>query len=198
MILYKYLSFDIGLKVIKSNTIGFSQVRNFNDPFESTAFGFKENVLSIFDQVASFRNHFSNNYAVLSLTECHLNPLMWAHYAQSHTGLVIAINVDKAKLNDNNFIISAKNGKIHYQSNLELLDYDNETMSEKLYQIGNDQYYSLDGCGADILRKAFLMKQKSWEYEKEVRIVKNIKASKLYFDPKQEYDNRKSFNSEES
>lgn len=38
MILYKYVSFDTGLDIIKNNKISFSQVKNFNDPFESTAF----------------------------------------------------------------------------------------------------------------------------------------------------------------
>lgn len=123
---------------------------------------------------------------------------MWAHYGQSHTGLVIAIDVDKAKLNDNNFIINAKKGKIKYESNLNVTSYDKERMSERLYQIGNDEYYSLDGDGGDVLRRAFLIKQKSWEYEKEVRIVKNVKSSKLYFNANLDYSDRKSFNTEDS
>ena len=34
MILYKYVSFEAGLKILETITLGFSHLEDFNDPFE--------------------------------------------------------------------------------------------------------------------------------------------------------------------
>ncbi|MDR4497425.1 MAG: DUF2971 domain-containing protein [Candidatus Scalindua sp.] len=46
------------------------------------------------------------NYAVLSLTRSPLNPLMWAHYGQEHSGIVIDIDINGAGFTNekNNFV----------------------------------------------------------------------------------------------
>lgn len=64
--------------------------------------------------------------------------------------------MDKAKLNGNYFVINTENGKIQYELHLNFTSFDKERMSKRLYQIGNVEYYSLDGDGADLLRMAFL------------------------------------------
>jgi hypothetical protein len=37
MILYKHVSLEAGLKILESRAIGFSEPRDFNDPFETAA-----------------------------------------------------------------------------------------------------------------------------------------------------------------
>ena len=39
MILYKYVSFEAGLKILETSTLGFSHLEDFNDPFEGTGLG---------------------------------------------------------------------------------------------------------------------------------------------------------------
>ena len=81
MILYKYMSFDDALLTLENSTIAFSHLEDFNDPFECTALGLYDHIISCF-------------------TKQPLNPLMWAHYADSHNGVVIAFDMTKAGLND--------------------------------------------------------------------------------------------------
>lgn len=47
MILYKYVSFESGLKILETSALGFSHLEDFNDPFEATALGLKEGGISI-------------------------------------------------------------------------------------------------------------------------------------------------------
>lgn len=197
MILYKYVSFDAGIKILENNTIGFTCLNDFNDPFESTAFGFKdrEGFLTKPTQNHAFRNNFSKKYACLSLTINPLNPIMWAHYGASHTGLVIGFDVEEAGFNDDGFIIKANQGKMEY---FEQEPESNYTPTEHdLLNIGNDEYYSLNESKGHLLKRAFLHKQSCWEYEKEVRIVKNLKSSYLISNAGKTYSNKKVINSKQ-
>ncbi len=39
MILYNYVSFEAGFKILETSTLGFSHLQDFNDPFEGTGLG---------------------------------------------------------------------------------------------------------------------------------------------------------------
>lgn len=179
MILYKYVSFESGSKILSGETIGFTRLNDFNDPFESTAFGFegREGLDSKAKQTLSLKNNFSNNYGVLSLTKNPLNPLMWSHYSDSHRGMVIGFDVDEAGFNNDGFIIKAKDGVMRYRKTQLRNDY--VPTDSDLRNIGNDKEFSLTSPNKNIFKRAFLEKQKCWKYEDEVRIVKNLKASDL-------------------
>ncbi|MCK7608145.1 hypothetical protein M0D70_01670 [Acinetobacter portensis] len=54
MVLYKYVGFEAGLKILKTNTLGFSHLEDFNDPFEATALALVEdNFLFLYKQELS-------------------------------------------------------------------------------------------------------------------------------------------------
>jgi len=94
---------------------------------------------------------------------------MWAHYADSHNGVVIGIDVNKAGLNDaDKFIITADCGSVTYLSeepkNL------NRCTVEFLNNVENLTW----GKDKEILKQALLNKMHFWKYEEEVRIVKKI------------------------
>lgn len=40
MILYKYVSFEAAITILKTKSLGFSHLEDFNDAFECTGFGF--------------------------------------------------------------------------------------------------------------------------------------------------------------
>lgn len=43
MILYKYVSLQVAVSIIKTSTLGFSRVLDLNDPFEATSIFVKDN-----------------------------------------------------------------------------------------------------------------------------------------------------------
>jgi hypothetical protein len=73
------------------------------------------------------------------------NLLMWSHYANNHRGIVLQFEV----ANDTSTFL--KNVRVEYVNDYPLLNWANETESE--------------------IRKSFLNKFKTWEYEKEWRMV---------------------------
>ena len=181
MILYKYVSFEAAKKILETNTLGFSHLDDFNDPFESTAFGFQDHgIVTNRVQTNAYRNRFSDKYAVLSLTDNPLNPLMWAHYGVSHTGVVLGIDVDKAGLNHESFVIPVSKGKIEYFIDEPCIG-EFSLDAELLRSVGSDELINLNNANAKLLKHAFLYKQNIWDYENEIRVVKNlINISKVY------------------
>lgn len=170
MILYKYVGFDAGLAILETQTIGFSLPRDFNDPFEVTALALKGETVNVSVETGAVRNRFINKYAVLSLTRAPLNPLMWSHYADSHKGMVIGIDTEKAGLeNFNDYVIPAQRGEMIYLNTVPKLI--NSITSEQLMQIGNPKLISWES-NERLVKHAFLYKQLCWAYEEEVRVVK--------------------------
>lgn len=173
MILYKYVSYRTALQIIESNTIGFSSIDDVNDPFECTYFNFydadEENIRSLY----GYKNRFSRHYVLLSLTRNPLNTLMWAHYGDSHQGVVIGIDCDIAGFMDvEKSRIPAHLGEVIYTSNKPKPEKKSSLVNE-LMLIGNDIEFESDT--SNLLRKAFLYKSIEWGYEEEVRVVKDLK-----------------------
>lgn len=168
------MSFNAAVSVLANKSIGFSCLEDFNDPFECTSFGFKDYNDTLTSNVATiaFKNNFSRKFGVLSLTRQPLNPLMWAHYGDSHRGVVIGFDVTLCGFNEiESNVIPFQYGDIIYTStkphrNIEIPD------SSVLMSIGSHRSFGLDSF--DLLKKAFLYKSLEWAYEEEVRVVKNI------------------------
>jgi hypothetical protein len=72
MILYKYVGFDAGLKILETSALGFSLPRDFNDPFEVTALALMGETVNVGVETQVVRSRFINKYAVLSLTRAPL------------------------------------------------------------------------------------------------------------------------------
>ncbi len=93
MILYKYLTPE-RIDVLKNRKIRYTQPAAFNDPFES-ALGQREMVdRSIVMRYQDFMH--ARIVGILSLTKKRENLVMWAHYALSHQGFVIAFDSQNA------------------------------------------------------------------------------------------------------
>jgi len=177
VILYKYVSFKTAETIIRTSTIGFSRLEDLNDPFEGTSTKFEDqddipaSVIS-----TAVRKRMSSNFAVLSLTKTPLNPTMWSHYGDEHRGVVIGIDVNLANLNTvNSNIIPAKHGDVIYTRTIPSKPL--PTISpERLMEIGNE-IEAFEGQDFEIFKRTFLYKSLPWNYEEEVRIVKNINTS---------------------
>jgi hypothetical protein len=174
MILYKYMSFNSANKAISYSSIGFSCLEDLNDPFEGSALCFDDSdELSSNIQHKAFYNRLSRKYGILSLTRNPLNALMWAHYGDDHRGVVIGIDVEKAKLNDlNKCVVPARAGEIIYTSTIPR-NYLDPSTTDTLMSVGN-QSSSFHQTNYKLFKNAFLHKDLAWGYEEEVRVVKNI------------------------
>ena len=179
MILYKYVGFEAGLKILETNTIGFSHLEDFNDPFECTGFGFYDVDIPIEVLINAFRNRFSRKYAILSLTRTPFNPLMWSHYADSYKGMVIGIDVEKAGLdNASKYVIPTTKGEIRYLKTTPQKA--NKANLDVMLSIGDSDKMNWEQQES-ILKHALLYKMQEWAYEEEIRVVKNITAAQFSY-----------------
>lgn len=179
MILYKYVSFETGIDILKNNSIGFTQSPYFNDPFEVEA---AYPVLCSDNPVEDFFSDLSNkikkiawenNTGILSLTRQPLNPLMWAHYGLAHKGIVIGIDCSINEFTDEEInLIPVQYGNVIYTAvkpNSKFLTKPTEKM-----EIGGTFHFPTGQL--ERVQRMFLYKPSCWAYEEEVRVVKCIKG----------------------
>lgn len=188
MILYKYYPPTTNsLKSLINAGIWCDNYTNMNDPFESLAIvprsykkeqidAYKAKARAInsdrYKQLAalddkvivefmnSFRRDFiKNNYFFGSLSETNDNILLWSHYAASHTGFVLAIDLD---INNNHI------QKVTYQDSLPDFDID------WYFSIKNNDESNSANVG--YLLKDFAIKSTNWQYEKEWRVCRKQKG----------------------
>ena len=174
MILYKYASFEAGEKIIDSNSMLFSQPKNFNDPFDMPTYPVQptsDPVSAIFASVQTMGKNFiwAENSGILSLTRTPANALMWAHYSDKHQGMVIGIDTEVAGLTDENSnLIPAQYGSVIYVSRREIAPFVSQPQTP--IAVGSTHHFPFDHY--EKLQRIFLHKSLAWSYEEEVRVVK--------------------------
>jgi hypothetical protein len=178
MILYKYVSFEVAELIIETSRIGFSCIEDLNDPFEGTSPCFKtSDNLPESSVLEAVRNRMSRNFGVFSLTRTPLNSTMWSHYGDDHRGVVLGIDVNIANLNcTKSNVIPANRGDIIYIATMPNTELSKIT-AKRLMAIGNE-IEALNDQDYDIFKRTFLFKASPWNYEEEVRVVKNINFSR--------------------
>jgi hypothetical protein len=197
MILYKYYPPTTNaFKSIINAGLWCDKYLSMNDPFESLALiereyskeqieqfknlaiksGIKENIQIselgdevISEYMNSIRKEFlENGYFFASLSETYDNILLWSHYCQSHTGFVLAIEIDE---NDSHV------QKVSYRNNLP--DFDIEWyFSIKEEELDDED--ETDSKEVDYLLKDFAIKSEHWSYENEWRVSRLTKGYKRY------------------
>lgn len=185
MILYKYVSYSAGRKILESNSIGFTQPNNFNDPFELEA-GYpqaseeemQKNIFSNFN-VYNKKEIWKRNTGVLSLTRQPINALMWAHYGKQHTGMVIGIDssIDEFTCEKKN-TIPVQYGNVIYTNKKPEHGFISSP-TDRL-NIGDTTHFSKEHL--EQLQRLFLYKSMCWSYEEEVRVAKCLNGVDDYAD----------------
>ena len=106
-----------------------------------------------------------NDAGILSLSETPDNLLMWAHYAEGHTGFVLMLDGSHDFFKGENSLLGfAKPGPVEYRSELPHLTIE-ETFEET------------------VLPEIFFVKGLDWKYEKEWRYLKyRANANKRFRD----------------
>ena len=178
MILYKYVTHEVALAILKNSSIGFSQPMHFNDPFELEAsyptplHGERTEIVTNF-RILTKKRILKKYYGVLSLTRDPLNPLMWAHYANNHTGVVIGFDVKIDELTSlQKNIIPIQYGNVIYTSKKPTSEYISQPSVRRV--LGETVQFNEKDIEKQ--QRTFLYKPSCWAYEEEVRVVKNIKT----------------------
>lgn len=171
------MPFEGGNLIINTSSIGFASPKDFNDPFEMSAFKYEDETRRELEGIAVsiVKNRCNDSFGVLSLTRQPLNALMWSHYADSHKGMVIGFDAEKAGFIDiESNVIPASYGEIIYTktkpTNVFSIpsDLDLKSIGENSSKFEDKSY--------EFYKSAFLYKSVEWAYEEEVRVVKNIKC----------------------
>ena len=181
MILYKYLTEDVLCKVLGSNRIAFSHPRDFNDPFDRPRVSRQpytweynsliDGLLKTKEIQAEEADAAWNECVVSSFTRTHDNSLMWAHYANKHTGAVIEVDTDRAGLMSKGFLIPVQFGSVIYMSRPNPDPGPAHGLSAIRASIirGGEDRFNIENYEG--LQRLFLTKSLSWAYEEEVRVV---------------------------
>lgn len=178
MILYKYYSYSAGISALQSSRLGFREPRSFNDPFELSFLDNAEGPEAKLDELEMKIQELKKSVATLSLTRNPLNPLMWAHYGENHTGFAIGYESNTPLLTkETHNLVPVDRGDVVY-TNTKNLHKLNRKSRELLHQV----YLRSQGLTEEtpdrndienLARKIFLTKHSSWVYEEEIRVVKS-------------------------
>lgn len=259
-ILYKYTSFENGLRIIENKKLKWSSIEEFNDPFESRfhiqkdlkttiraaalsaslkgGFFLTQEILDTIKQrercgdsqlnilitlsysinniIQKHRDNFdkesfyelenlmlrmageseivstlysnsinfkalahrtiASNFGILCLSKAFNHPLMWAHYAEQHNGMMLELDFNKID-KKSYFYKSIK--KVQYQKKYPEITYDTLLgLNGRIFSDKREGFY----------KNINLIKQQEWEYEQEYRsIVKNthLDENNLYEIPEE-------------
>ena len=165
-LIYKYYGFEAGLLALKHKTLGFNTPCAFNDPMEGRLWLHQMGI------EPSFANSFMGNFGILCLTRNPLNPLMWSHYGQSHTGFVIGYDVNEPILGQQrDSVFSVEDGQIFFSSEFDPDNTRDATVAALQWATGGMEEPRSELIEQTI-RHILLMKQECWRYEEEIRVVK--------------------------
>jgi hypothetical protein len=105
----------------------------------------------------------ADNVGICSLTMEPLNLLMWAHYAQNHTGFVVEFEIPVEGFYPADYV--------KYLEWLipQVVEYEWE---KPIVKFGDDQDTKM--------KKQFLVKGKDWQYEEEHRVIDFIRKSGIH------------------
>lgn len=174
MILYKYVSFEVGEKILEKNSLGFSKAKYFNDPFDIPRYPEEptdDATKKLFADIRRLaKSHtWVENTGLLALTRTASNPLMWAHYADQHRGMVIGIDAAAAGLTDEKAnLIPAQYGSMIYVSRRSEAPF--STTFKTALSVGTTFEFVPEHY--EKLQRLFLNKPLYWSYEEEVRVAK--------------------------
>lgn len=146
--LYRYFTAEAALLTIESRNLRIGRLKEMNDAFE-----WRPAIEGLIDtqQAAEVReqclekwiNEQHSKHGFISFSKIADEPLLWAHYADKHSGICLEFEAD-----------SFEKTVIDYESPRPLLD------MNKL----NDEAHTLP-----FLKRLFKTKSKNWAYEQEVR-----------------------------
>jgi hypothetical protein len=165
-LIYKYYGFEAGIEALKRKTLGFNTPTKFNDPMEGRLWLHQMGVQG------DFLNTYLENIGILCLTENPMNPLMWSHYGQSHTGFVIGYDINEPIFRQQaDCVFDVTEGEIFYSPEFNTTTPEDDSLQALqwlCFGMNEPRTPQIE----QTLRHIFLMKQNCWSYEEEIRVIK--------------------------
>lgn len=146
MRLYKFYPAKWGLEALSKRRLKVSPIDELNDPFEYLSLDLGDK--SVRAWATQVRKIISDDNGIISFSKIWYQPLMWAHYADSHKGLALGFEVPDRLL-----------FKINYVENRIKPNNDVDVSGP-----------SMEGLIHQLLRT----KHKEWSYEDEYRLVRPL------------------------
>ncbi|MDC0598468.1 DUF2971 domain-containing protein [Gammaproteobacteria bacterium] len=141
---YYFTSAEFALSNLVNKRIKISLLNELNDPYEFLGIDLSDKEFRRAFQAG--RDEAEKMSGVICFSKSWKNPLMWAHYANKHTGMCLGFDVP-----DEHII------EVEYVSNLL-----KPVINMNLKYGGLEESY---------FKKVFNLKFKDWKYEKEVRVL---------------------------
>ena len=143
MRVYKFLKDKYGIQAIRERCLKVSRVESLNDPFEFLPFDLSDPaVRKVF---LGFKTSFSSDKCLLCFSRDWSNPVLWAHYADKHTGLCLGFDVREEDI-----------------FNMDYVDTPHDLKLEDLIE-------SVATHDRGLVEKLMKSKFSHWKYEDEIR-----------------------------
>jgi hypothetical protein len=157
MLIYKFYPPEYALQSLLKCRFKVSPIDELNDPFEYLSLDMGDKRVRPFAK--DFRNTIARNNGIISFSKNWNEPLMWAHYAKSHTGIALGFEVTDKFLTHMNYITDRITPPPDVDTNKESM----RTLERLIYE----------------------SKHKNWQYEEEARLIRRLqdcdKEDGLYF-----------------
>lgn len=145
MRIYKFLNKHFGLVALRDRRFKVSRLTQLNDPFEMFAFALTDRVQRLALQMTQMEINERAGWACFSRTW--KNPVIWAHYADSHKGLCLGFDVpDDQRLTK----------KIEYVKSRPPFP---KNLSERI-----------ESDKLKVMNRTLFRKFRDWRYEQEIRL----------------------------
>ena len=165
------------IDTIRKNQIWLSTFDNLNDPFELKSFYINEEKIKEHGYPIEYINQLIDsykNFLIASFTTRFLDNLpMWAHYSNNHQGICLEYEINKPNLF---FPISYEKKRL--PANVILMNCLSLICKEIEGNISEKEKNDLE-LYQTILFHSALIKDSSWEYEDEYRLLHPILISKI-------------------
>lgn len=158
MRLYYYTSDLHGLSAIKGKRLKISRFKDLNDPFELEALLSGDSVED-YKELMEYKEHLSRVFGLVCLSSTSTEMLMWSHYAKHHTGMVLGFEAAA---------LSAKDWETTDRTRVPLLEKPIEVTYSASRIVRKESFSDIDNA---LIAALLLTKSKSWEYEKEYRVL---------------------------
>ncbi|MDB5992496.1 MAG: hypothetical protein JWQ10_3899 [Herbaspirillum sp.] len=159
MLLYYYTGKQWGMKSLWERRLKIAKYEDLNDPFE---------LLPFIQTDREARRYYktvvrvlSANHGVLCFSKSWRSTLMWAHYAEKHTGMCLEFEIE-----ENQFLTK--------------IDYVNQRLDSPI-----DFTKPLHSADESMLVRCLNVKHSGWQYEKEyrLRVSLNDERDGIYYNP---------------
>jgi hypothetical protein len=176
-LVYKYRAYDArALEIIINRQLWLAEPSSLNDPFDcqveySQAFNHAISSLKISEKaIASFTEASvgaMEKLRVLSLSKSDVNPLLWAHYADSHNGFCLGFNPQEMQGWQNPQL---RPQDVQYANQLPVLKFPSHILDSD-FSDNPTHIRELIATLDKFLHNVAITKPKEWSVEEEMRIV---------------------------